>query len=295
VITVGVIDVGSNTLRLLVATVSGQSVTALAERKAWLQLGGDIARTGSISNSKLETAQSVVAEFAREARRHGCHRLQALVASPGRQARNSDDLIGRIAAGSGAAVRILVAEEEADLAFIGATSSVHGRGELTAVVDVGGGSTQLAVGLPETGAQWRHSFDIGSLLLTAQAFDSDPPGKKGLRRANSLLLEQFDAWAVPAARRALAVGGSARALRRLVGSSELTADQLRSATSTLRKSRTGDLAGTYGFARERARTLAAGAAILSEVQRRVGAPLLVAPGGVREGAALMLAADQAAA
>jgi exopolyphosphatase / guanosine-5'-triphosphate,3'-diphosphate pyrophosphatase len=295
VITVGVIDVGSNTLRLLVALVSGQSVTPLVERKAWLRLGGDIARTGSISSSKLDTAATVVGEFAREARRLGCRRLEALVASPGRQARNSDELVGRIMAGSGAGVRVLAAEEEAELAFIGATSSVPGQGELTAVVDVGGGSTQLAVGLPRVGAHWKRSFDIGSLRLASHAFDSDPPGKKGLRNAHELLLDQFDACAMPVPQRALAVGGSARGLRRLVGSPELGANQLRSAMQLLRKCPVGELTETYGFAPERARTLAAGAAILAEIQTRLGVPLLVAPGGVREGAALVLAAERTAA
>jgi exopolyphosphatase/guanosine-5'-triphosphate,3'-diphosphate pyrophosphatase len=293
--TVGVVDVGSNTLRLLVASVSGRSLTVLTERKAWLRLGADIAESGSISTSKLKAAERVVAEFAREARRHGCWRLQTLVASPGRQARNGDELIARIAASSGSAVRILRADEEAELAFIGATSSVPDRGALTAVVDVGGGSTQLAVGLPELGPWWTHSVNVGSLRLTSQAFDSDPPGKKGLRRASTIVAEHLEADAVPAAACALAVGGSARALRRLVGSPDLTAPHLRTATSVLRKRPARELAATYGFAGERARTLAAGAVILSHVQAMLGVPLLVARGGVREGAAVMLAAEQTAA
>jgi exopolyphosphatase / guanosine-5'-triphosphate,3'-diphosphate pyrophosphatase len=292
---VGVIDVGSNTARLLVASVSGRSVTAVAERKAWLRLGADIGLLGSISTSRLSAAEAVVSEFAVEARRHGSHTLQVLVTSPGRQARNSDELVRRLSAGSGSVVRVLTAEEEADLAFIGATSSAPSRGEVTAVVDVGGGSTQLAVGSPKVGPQWEQSFDLGSLLLASRAFDADPPGKKGLRKACVLLLEQLDSCDVPAAKRALAVGGSARALRRLVGSPKLSAGQLRSATQLLRKCSSGELTETYGFAPDRARTLAAGAVILSEIQKRLDVPLLVARGGVREGAALLLAAERNAA
>lgn len=135
----------------------------------------------------------------------------------------------------------------------------------------------------------------GLAPLGVAAFDSDPPGKKGLRRACTLLLEQVDPCAVPAAKRALAVGGSARALRRLLGSPKLSAGQLRSAMQLLRRCSSGELVETYGFAPERARTLAAGAVILFEIQKRLGVPLLVARGGVREGAALLLAAEQAAA
>lgn len=292
---VGVIDVGSNTVRLLVASVSGRSVAGLAERKAWLRLGADIALAGSISRSRLSAAEAVVGDFTVEARRYGCQGLHVLVTSPGRQARNSDELVGRLSAASGSVVRVLAAEEEADLAFIGATSSVPSRGEVTAVVDVGGGSTQLAAGLPELGPDWEWSFDVGSLRLASQAFDSDPPGKKGLRKACMLLLEQIEPCAMPATERALAVGGSARALRRLVGSPKLSAGQLCSATQLLRKCPSRELAETHGFAPERARTLAAGAVILAEIQKRLGVPLLVARGGVREGAALLLAAEQAAA
>ena len=292
--TVGVIDVGSNTLRLLVAAASERSLTVLAERKVWLRLGADIARTGSISRVSLGAAETVVGEFAREARRYRCSRLQILIASPGRQARNGDELVARLAAGSGSAVRILRAEEEARLAFVGATSSVPIR-RMTAVVDAGGGSTQLAVGKPELGPHWAWSVDVGSLRLASQAFDSDPPGKKGLRRAEKVLVERFDGSAIPTVERALAVGGSARALRRLVGTPKLGANQLRSATRLLRGCTSDELAAAHGFDPERARTLAAGAVILSEVQRRLGVPLLVVRGGIREGAALVLAAEQTAA
>ncbi len=207
--TVGVIDVGSNTVRLLVASVSGRSLTVLDEQKDWAQLGDEIAVQGSISETKLMAVGRMAAGFARKARQLGCERLEVVVTSPGRQAENRIELVRRLESESGAAVRILGRDEEARIAFLGATSSSPACRETTAVVDVGGGSTQLAVGLPASDPAWVRSVDVGSLRLTAQALDADPPGKKGMRKAKQLLLEHLDGFSPPATTHALAVGGSA--------------------------------------------------------------------------------------
>jgi exopolyphosphatase / guanosine-5'-triphosphate,3'-diphosphate pyrophosphatase len=162
------------------------------------------------------------------------------------------------------------------------------------VCDVGGGSTQLAIGLPGRGPAWSRSLDLGSLRLTAQALDRDPPGKKAVNEARLLVRRQFAGLVLPLPMQALAVGGSARALRRLVGGS-LGHDELRAAVRTLRKLPSSEIAAAYGIGPERARTLTAGALVLAEVQRRLVVPLTVGRGGVREGAALALAAEQTAA
>lgn len=294
-VTVGVIDVGSNTVRLLVASVTGRSLTVLDEQRAWARLGSEIAVRGSISETKLVAVGRTVAGFAREARRLGCERLAVVVTSPGRQAENRIDLVRRLESESGAPVRVLGRAEEASIAFLGATSSDPAPRETTAVIDVGGGSTQLAIGLPASESLWVRSIDVGSLRLTAQALDADPPGKKGMRKAKVLLLEHLDGFSPPASTHALAVGGSARALRRLVGSPKLGADELRSATRLCCKHPSRELADRYGLDRERAATLPAGAMIVAEIQKRLDLPLVVARGGLREGAVLMLGADRLAA
>ncbi|PWU23069.1 MAG: hypothetical protein C5B48_09240 [Candidatus Rokuibacteriota bacterium] len=290
---VAVIDVGSNTVRLLIASVGARSLTALVERKAWLQLGADVALRGSISEMKLAAAARAVTAFAAEAHGNGCQRLEVLVASPGRQAENGDELLARLE-DAAASVRVLSREEEASIAFLGATAG-HSGAERIAIVDVGGGSTQLAVGFPDSVPEWVCSLDVGSIRLAAGAFGTDPPGKQGIRKSKQLLQEHFAGFAPPTAQRLLAVGGSARALFRLARSPSLDADQLRWLTRLLRKSPSSLLASRYGIARERSRNLAAGAVILAEVQKQLGLSLLAAHGGLREGAALMLATEKPAA
>jgi exopolyphosphatase/guanosine-5'-triphosphate,3'-diphosphate pyrophosphatase len=292
---VGVIDVGSNTIRLLVASIGGSGIDVLEERTAWIRLGSDIASTGAISERRLEAAAAAVTEFAAEARRRGCVKLETLVASPGRQAENGGELVRRLEAATGNYVRVLRRVEEARLAYDGAVASARPDGETVAVCDVGGGSTQLAIGTQDRGPVWLRSLDIGSLRLTAQAFAQDPPGKKAAAVARRLVAEHFDGVVFPLPKCALVVGGSARGVRRLVGRRTLGEDELREAVRTLRRTPSAQIAETHGIDLERARTLTAGALILSEVQRRLAVPIVVARGGVREGAAMALGAELTAA
>ncbi len=292
---VGVIDVGSNTLRLLVADVGdGAAVQVVREQRAWVRLGEEIALTGEISPERLEAAATAVVDFAAEARRLGCAWLEVLVASPGRQSTNAGELIRLLERKAGAPVRVLGREEEAWLGFLGAVASAGPLEGAVAVCDVGGGSTQLAVGLSEAGPVWMRSLDIGSLRLHAQAIEGNGSGKKAVAAARERVHEQFAGLAAPLPSTALAIGGTARALRRVVGRT-LGEEELTEAVQILRKSEPQDLARAYDIRIDRARTLLAGTLILAEVQRRLIVPLKVATGGVREGAARELAAQRPAA
>jgi exopolyphosphatase / guanosine-5'-triphosphate,3'-diphosphate pyrophosphatase len=290
-----VIDVGSNTIRLLVAQVRGGKVETLEERTAWVRLGGDVATTGEISPLRLEAAVRAVSEFAADARKLGCMHVTTLVASPGRQAANGGELLRRLESAAQVPVRLLRRDDEARLAYDGAVSAADVGDETVAVCDVGGGSTQLAVGTPDLGPVWLRSLDIGSLRVTRQVFDRQPPGKKAFKEARRVVREHCDGLAFPLPKAALAVGGSARGLKRLLGTRTLGADELGEALKVLRKQPSDDLAAEHGIDPERARTLPAGAVILAEMQRRLAVPLVVGRGGVREGALLELAAQQTAA
>jgi exopolyphosphatase / guanosine-5'-triphosphate,3'-diphosphate pyrophosphatase len=291
---VAVIDVGSNTIRLLVASAGTAGLAVLEERKAWVRLGIDVALYGAISEKRLRVAVDAVSRMATEARKLGCARLEVLVASPGRQSENGSELLRRLEAAAAAPVRLLRRDEEARLAYDGAVACAGIGAGTVAVCDVGGGSTQLAIGLSGAGPAWVRSLDVGSLRLTAQALGYDLPGKKAVNEARRLVRAQFAGLVLPLPMQALAVGGSARALRRIAGRS-FGQEELRAAVRTLRKLPSSEIAATYGIGAERARTLTAGAVILAEVQRRLAVPLAPARGGVREGAALALAAQQTAA
>ena len=283
---VAVVDVGSNTIRLLVgARVRGELV-AVARGKRVVGLGRDVEQLGAISAPKLAETAECVCDFVDDARAVGAALIDVVVASPGRQARNADQLVRLISRASGAQARVLTQEEEARLAFEGALEDTASDGAV-AVCDVGGGSAQVAVGTAEAGPAWLRSIDLGSLRLSARVAHSDPPTKSEQAALRAEARAAVSRLTPPLPAGAVAVGGSARALRKLVGKS-LGPDELAEATQILRRLSAEELSERYDVDVWRARALPAGAAILAELQSLLHVPLEVGKAGLREGVLLDL-------
>ena len=272
---IAVIDVGSNTTRLLVASAERGAVVPLDEAKLRLSLGGEIERYGYVSDVHVRAAAKAVREMAETARAKQVASLDVFLTAPGRQAENSDELVAALSSAAGVRVRVLSKEEEGTLAYRGAVLTT----DLTlpariAVCDVGGASTEIAVGDPATGPEWITSVDLGSVRLTARVGDHRIEAAKA-----------FGAVTPPPVEVALAVGGSARATRRLVGAT-LGEDELVEAQALLERQTPGQIARRYGVDPARVEILPAGITLLAEVQRKLGVPLHVCNGGIREGAVL---------
>ena len=291
---VAVVDVGANTLRLLVATPLGQGVHAVHEERAQLGLGEEVERYGYITAAKCAEAVEVALGQTRRARRLGCERIEILVTSPGRQSANSDEFADALLRGTGVPVRILSSEEEGVLAWEGAVAALRDPPESIAVCDVGGGSAQIVVGTRSSGPAWVRSVDLGSLRLTARllAGDGDPPSAAAVAEARAAAAEAFAGIVPPVAQVALAAGGTARALRRVAHT--LDAEGLGLAVEDLAALRRAKIAKRYGTGPQRAKTLLAGTILFEAVQRRLGLPLASAGGGLREGSALALFRESAA-
>jgi exopolyphosphatase/guanosine-5'-triphosphate,3'-diphosphate pyrophosphatase len=285
---VGIVDVGANTVRLLVAGRDGESLVPVREERVQLGLGEEIERTGGISDEKLEETALTAAARVRKARKLRCAAIEVLVTSPGRQASNGAELVACLADETGVATRVLTAQEEGALAWRGAVGAAREVPATVAVCDVGGGSSQIAVGSTAEGEPaWVRSVDIGSLRLTRRSFREDPPTDASIERATEAIAAAFEELAPPLPLGALAVGGTARALRRIAGD-VLGPDELAATLRELRHSTSRQVAKAYRLDRQRARTITAGALILAEIQRRLSVPLSVGRGGLREGAALQL-------
>jgi exopolyphosphatase/guanosine-5'-triphosphate,3'-diphosphate pyrophosphatase len=284
---VGVVDVGANTVRLLVTSREKDALVSIREERVQLGLGEEIEQSGRIGDEKLAEAAATAAGQVRKARKLGCPRVEVLVTSPGRQAENGTELVASIADATGVAAHVLSVEEEGELAWRGALAAAGGVRGPVAVCDVGGGSTQIAVGDGSSAPPSITSIDIGSLRLTRRAFRNDPPDAEDVARAARAVAERFAGIAPAAVESAIAVGGSAQSLRRVVGD-ELTEETLLFAVGRLSKRFSKKIAKEYGVDDARARTMTAGAMIFLDLQRRLGVPLRVGRGGLREGAALRL-------
>jgi exopolyphosphatase/guanosine-5'-triphosphate,3'-diphosphate pyrophosphatase len=272
---IGVIDVGSNTTRLLVASAGPDGLVPIDKAKVRLSLGGEIERFGAVSSVNLASAAKAVREMALTARRKRVASLDVFLTAPGRQADNADELVAALSRAAGVKARVLTKEEEGTLAYRGAvlTTGIALPSRI-AVCDIGGASTEIAVGKPSSEPDWIESVDLGSVRLTTRAGDMEAEAG-----------DAFGHLAPPPVDAALAVGGSARAARRLVGA-DLGPAELAEALRLVETSSPGAIARRFGVDRARAEILPAGVILLAEVQRRLGVPLQVCDGGIREGAVL---------
>ena len=189
---------------------------------------------------------------------------------------------------------VLSADDEARFAFAGAVALSAPVAELVAVVDLGGASTEIAVGIPETGPAWARSVDLGAARLTSRLLQHAPPARTELEAAYAEVAEAFAGVAPPLPSEALVVGGCARALGRVFGDT-LDRSELSAAVSILARSHPDEISRRFDVGNRRAALLLGSSLILAEVQRRLIVPLQVSEGGVREGVLLAAARELAAA
>jgi len=283
---VGVVDIGSNTCRLLVAQVERGTIVPLEKGRVRLALGAEIERTGGVSETSIAAAAKAARKLCGIARRRGVETLDVFLTAPGRQSANADELVAALRRAAKHSVRVLTTEEEGRLAYAGAiaTADVPLRGDV-AVCDVGGASTEIAIGTPDTAPDWVESVDLGSVRLTARS--------ESLADAVEHAHAAFEGIEPRRVGTALCVGGSARATRRLVGP-WLGDAELREALRLVETTSPREISRRFGVDRARAEILPAGVAILAHVHALLGVPLHVCSGGIREGAVLASLAERAA-
>jgi exopolyphosphatase/guanosine-5'-triphosphate,3'-diphosphate pyrophosphatase len=272
---IGVIDVGSNTTRLLVASAGPKGLVPLEKQKVRLSLGEEIERYGAVSAVHCAAAVKAVREMAATARTSRVDSLDVFLTAPGRQAGNADELVAGLSRAARVPARVLTKDEEGTLAYRGAVLTAEiDLPRRVAVCDIGGASTEIAIGSPAGEPDWIESIDLGSVRLTTRAGDMHEEAQG-----------EFSHLAPPSVEAALAVGGSARAARRLVGA-KLGEDELAEALRIAETTSPREVARQFGVDRARADILPAGIILLAEVQRKLGVPLHVCGGGIREGAVL---------
>jgi exopolyphosphatase/guanosine-5'-triphosphate,3'-diphosphate pyrophosphatase len=204
-----------------------------------------------------------------------------------RKAPNRRLLADAIAVACGENVDILDPQEEARLAFAGALASRHGDPAVIAVVDVGGGSTELVAGTPADGPVWLTSVAVGSSSLTRACVRRDPPSPGCIAALHEAAAAALATLRPPPVELALAVGGSATTLVSM-GGGVLDEDVLERALAMIAAQPAAEAAREFDMDPERTRLLPAGIVLLLHVHRLLGVPLQVASGGVREGVVLAL-------
>jgi exopolyphosphatase / guanosine-5'-triphosphate,3'-diphosphate pyrophosphatase len=269
---------------------SGGALRELMTQRVYTRIGKSIGKDRQVPGDKVDEVAHVVERQVRHARELGAARVRVVATAAIRQAVNRDELVAAIERAAGVETDVLTDEDEARLAFAGATRMLAAPVEgAIGVVDVGGGSTEIAIGTLEDGVSWSKSFRIGSGFIADSYLRSDPPSAAELDAARHHAEGVFEGLRVPSVDRAVACGGSAASLRRMAGA-ELTHDALERAVRLLASAPRADIAERFELDPERVQLLPAGVLILDAVSGVLGTSLKIGGGGLREGVVLELAA-----
>jgi exopolyphosphatase/guanosine-5'-triphosphate,3'-diphosphate pyrophosphatase len=185
-VTLAAVDCGTNSTRLLVS--DGQRTIERLMRIT--RLGQDVDRTRKLAPEAIARTLDVLREYRTVMDRLGVDRVRMTATSAARDAANRDDFFGPAEEIIGAAPELLSGDEEARLAFLGATSELDPADGPFLVVDIGGGSTEFAVGTTEPlGVA---SVDIGCVRITEKYLPSDPPAPEELANAIGVVRDTLD-------------------------------------------------------------------------------------------------------
>jgi exopolyphosphatase/guanosine-5'-triphosphate,3'-diphosphate pyrophosphatase len=282
------IDIGSNTTRLLVAEPDEGQLRTVMEQRAYTRIDSASKRKGKIAAEKVAEIAEAVATQRRLAEELGAEAIKTVATAAIREAKNRDKVVAEINREAGVEVEVLSEEEEGRYAFIGATKTLgHPVDGEIAVVDVGGGSSEIILGTVPQGARKVHSFPIGSGSLADKFLSDDPPSAAELREVREHIAHFFEDVEIEQPAQAVAVGGSATSLRKLVGA-VLEYETLERGVRVLASDEIAEVAKRFELDPRRVRILPTGVLLLERLSQLLGQPLQIGKGGLREGVILDL-------
>ncbi|MBI3989862.1 MAG: Ppx/GppA family phosphatase [candidate division NC10 bacterium] len=298
------IDVGTNTIRLLVAEADAPGDFRLvSEEQAITRLGEDLLRTGSLKEEAMVRTTAVLRRYAEIARRHGAEAVLAVATSAVREAMNGEDFSAKVLEETGLALRIIPSEEEARLAILGVSRALGFPSEDLLVLDVGGGSVEFALAR-DVRPKAIISTDLGVVKLTEGFLKSDPPTLGELQALREAIRRRIKGVraSLPDLRGALLVGtgGTATTLAAIhlklvvydpekVNGTSLSLEQVEGLLRSLAKMSHRERLQVPGLEQGREDLIVAGAAVVLETMQGLSFPsLLISDGGLREGILLDL-------
>jgi len=287
---VGVVDLGTNSTRLLVADVDDGRVDEVARRLTITRLGEGVDERRKLLPLPIARVRNVLSDYRRELDELSAERVLAIGTSAVRDAENGEAFLGEIEWSYGFATRLLSGDEEAELTRRGVA---NGRelDDATLVLDVGGGSTELIT------ADARTSVDLGCVRLTERHLPSDPPTRGEVDAAASAVREALPELE---AKDAIGVAGTVTTLAALelggydpakVHGHRLSRESVDAQLERLASVPRAERRRLPGLEPERAPVIVAGAVIVREVLVRYGlAGLEASERDILHGAALEAAA-----
>jgi exopolyphosphatase/guanosine-5'-triphosphate,3'-diphosphate pyrophosphatase len=277
---VAVVDIGSNSTRLLIADVDRGRIDEVERQSRVTRLGRGVDLSGQLSAEAIEATCDVIADYVAICDDAGVERIDAIATSAVRDAFNGSAFIAELRERFALSARVLDGEEEARLTYMGATAE-HPPKEPTLVVDIGGGSTELIVGTGEE-ISFHASLQAGVVRHTERHIASDPPTAVELEALATDVRALVESAVVnqpgATAQAAIAVAGTPTSLASIelglepydpaqVHGHTLTLTSIQRLLSQLASSPLAKRAEIAGLHPDRARSIVAGVVILVEVMR----------------------------
>ena len=299
-----VVDIGSNSTRLLVADVADGRVDEVDRRTRVTRLGRGVDLSGKLSDDSIEAVCETVGEYVAIYEELGADRVTAIATSAVRDAENGDAFIAELRERFGLSARIIDGGEEARLTYRGATAAKPTT-EPTLVADIGGGSTELTIGTGDD-LVFHTSLQAGVVRHTERCINSDPPTAKELDALagdiRGILDREVAAESDAHAEAGIAVAGTPTSLAAIeleldpydperVHGHSLSLEAIQRMLSQLASAPNSERAQTVGLHPDRSPTIVAGTVILVELMRAFGLEeIQVSEHDILHGAALELAA-----
>jgi exopolyphosphatase / guanosine-5'-triphosphate,3'-diphosphate pyrophosphatase len=303
---VGAIDIGTNSVLLLIAERRGDELVPLLERATITRLGQDVDRTRELAPEAVERTLDCLAGYAADLRARGVEHARAVGTSAMRDARGGQGFRERAAALLGFEPEVISGDEEARLSFVGGLSGLPiAVGEAAVVFDIGGGSTEIVRGRRgEPRLDAAKSLDIGSVRLTERHVRRDPPAPEELASIDSDVSVALAGAPRIEGARLVGVAGTITTLAAIaraiepydaerVHGLELRLEELEEVAERLASLPLAERTKLPGLSPKRADVIVAGARIAVAVARASGAAsLLVSDRGVRWGVAEALSTER---
>lgn len=297
------VDCGTNSVRLLVCRRQSGRVLEVDRRLHLTRLGQDVDATGQFRPDALARTFAALADFGAELDALGVRRRRVVATSAARDAANSVEFFAGVRDRLGVDAEIIAGDEEARLSYAGAVSALPELPQPVLVMDIGGGSTELVVGVDGT-PERATSLDIGSVRLRERFLASDPPRAGEVADAAAHIDALLDQAGInfPGVATWVGVGGTATSLsalaqrlptydRSLVHGSVVARRDLADLTQRLLTMPVAEVTGLPTMVPGRADVICAGALICALVGRRVPADLTVSEADILDGIILGLIRD----
>lgn len=301
---IAVVDLGTNSTRLLVATVEDGRVRELERRSQVTRLGEGVDASGRLAEHAMERVFETVAEYRELIDRHRAGEVVAVATSAVRDSANGEEFRAALRERFGIDAQTISGDEEARLTFLGATAARASDDGETLVIDIGGGSTEFVVGHAGVPPEFHVSTQAGSVRQTERHLHDDPPAQGQLdalrRQVRGVIAEAVPADLRERVTQGVAVAGTATQLAAVdqalddrhddaegVDGYRLTRVAIARMLELLASKPLAERRAVGGLDPDRAPTIVAGAAILLEALDGFGLEAVeVARADILHGAAL---------